>query len=580
MKKLTTILTVMLLMMGMTVNAQTWDFTKTPADDVTALMAATTEWTFTENNNRYESKMAIDGAIKAGGTELEMTQGLTVKAAERKIRIDVDNRLQLAGKNIPLSTPALKKGQVVTIVCASTGNTAVTFDQITNLSGISGLSAADKNTEQTGTGTVTADGVVTFNCSGGSINVYSIKVEGEGGGTDPVQPGDDYSVASNTQVNQAILTLKDQSRKYYNTDAVSSIDFDGANVTVNQSVGNFTYQGNVMEINFRKADTSGQGEIVNPAGAVQITEAKGWLESAYIKFQKMDGAKSYNVYVLGVIYNEYTKIDQQLVRDYGNYGRADVVGLPAGTYNIKIVAVNANDEEIASTASEATGLEVRSYSREGFAFMNGYEPGAYQSDGSLKPGAKVFYVTKNTAKTISTSVTGAESNPCVGIQAIIAGYEKGQDKTPIVFRFLGLLEKGDLDYCGSSEEGIQVKGRKADSELNMTFEGIGDDATLRGFGFLIRNSKSVEYRNIAIMRCMDDGISLDTDNSNIWVHHCDFFYGKHGSGDHDKGDGQVDVKSDSKYVTVSYNRFWDTGKTNMFGMKSESGPNNISYEQN
>ena len=130
------------------------------------------------------------------------------------------------------------------------------------------------------------------------------------------------------------------------------------------------------------------------------------------------------------------------------------------------------------------------------------------------------------------------------------------------------------------EEGLQVKGRKADSELNMTFEGIGDDATMRGFGFLVRNVKGVEFRNIAIMRCMDDGISLDTNNSNIWVHHCDFFYGKEGSSDHDKGDGQVDVKRDSKYVTVSYNRFWDTGKTNMFGMKDETGPNYISYDHN
>ena len=72
----------------------------------------------------------------------------------------------------------------------------------------------------------------------------------------------------------------------------------------------------------------------------------------------------------------------------------------------------------------------------------------------------------------------------------------------------------------------------------------------------------------------------DTDNSNIWIHHTDQFYGKHGSGDHAKGDGAIDVKSDSKYVTVSYNRFWDTGKSNMFGMKSESGPNWISYDHN
>jgi pectate lyase len=252
---------------------------------------------------------------------------------------------------------------------------------------------------------------------------------------------------------------------------------------------------------------------------------------------------------------------------------------------MKIVPVSAEGTEMTAQENTVSDLEVRNYPREGFAFINGCPaPGAYNSDGTLKAGAKVFYVTKNTAKTITTTVkTGSKDSnitTCTGIQTIIDAYQKGYDTTPVAFRFIGLITKDDLDKISSSEEGLQVKGKKADSELNMTFEGIGDDATVRGFGFLVRNGKSVEFRNFAIMRCMDDCISLDTDNSNIWVHHTDQFYGKHGSGDHAKGDGATDVKSDSKYVTVSYNRFWDTGKSNMFGMKSESGPNYISYDHN
>ena len=320
--------------------------------------------------------------------------------------------------------------------------------------------------------------------------------------------------------------------------------------------------------------------LLASADGIQIVEAQGWLESAYVKFGLVEGAKSYHAYIKGGQFGDFTKMDDQLVRNYGSYGRADMVGLQAGTYEMKIVPVDAEGAEMTAQAVSAANLEVVNYSREGFAFKDGYAPGAYNSDGTLKQGAKVFYVTKNTAKTISTTVTGAGSNPCVGLQAIIAGYEKGQDKTPIAFRFIGLVTKEDLDAIGSSEEGLQVKGRKADSELNMTFEGIGDDATIKGFGFLVRNSKGVEFRNIGIMRCMDDGISLDTDNSNIWVHHNDVFYGPNGGGDHAKGDGAVDVKSDSKLVTVSYNRYWDTGKTNMFGMKSESGPNYVSYDHN
>ena len=317
---------------------------------------------------------------------------------------------------------------------------------------------------------------------------------------------------------------------------------------------------------------------------VEIIEARGWLESAYVKFSPVNSAKTYNVYVKGGQYADFTKLDNELVRNYGSYGRADVVGLQAGAYTIKIVPVNAGGAEIASQEATTSELEVLNYSREGFAFMNGYAPGAYNSDGTLKDGAKVFYVTKNTAKTITTTVkTGSKDSnitTCTGIQTIIDAYQKGYDTTPVAFRFIGLITKDDLDKISSSEEGLQVKGKKADSPMNMTFEGIGDDATVHGFGFLVRNCKGVEFRNFAIMRCMDDCISLDTDNSNIWIHHTDQFYGTHGSGDHAKGDGATDLKSDSKFVTVSYNRYWDTGKSNLFGMKSESGPNYISYDHN
>ena len=371
--------------------------------------------------------------------------------------------------------------------------------------------------------------------------------------------------------NQVQLKLTDGSSKFYNTAEVQELTFDNGVITAGQD----QYNNNVAGIAFAKAIKS----------QVNITEAKGWLESAYVKFDLYDNIQKYNVYVKGGQYNEYAQIDSELVRNYGTYGRADLVGLQAGTnYQLKVVPVNGDNAELTQFASETEVLEVKNYSREGFAFMNNYTPGAYKADGTLKDGAKVLYITKNTAKTVKTKVkTGSKDTDVkeiTGFQAILDAYQKGYDTTPIAFRLIGLVEKDDLDGISSSEEGIQIKGKNKDSEMPFTIEGIGDDATVRGFGFLVRNSKGVEFRNFAVMRCMDDGISLDTDNSNIWIHHTDQFYGKHGSGDHAKGDGAIDVKSDSKYVTVSYNRFWDTGKSNMFGMKSESGPNWISYDHN
>lgn len=76
-------------------------------------------------------------------------------------------------------------------------------------------------------------------------------------------------------------------------------------------------------------------------------------------------------------------------------------------------------------------------------------------------------------------------------------------------------------------------------------------------------------------------MSLDTNNSHVWIHNMDLFYGKKGSAaDQAKGDGTVDIKGDSKYVTVAYNRFWDNGKASMCGMKSETGENWITYHHN
>ena len=168
-----------------------------------------------------------------------------------------------------------------------------------------------------------------------------------------------------------------------------------------------------------------------------------------------------------------------------------------------------------------------------------------------------------------------------GLQAIINAYQKGVETRPLAVRLIGTIRDSDMDALGSSAEGLQIKGKNNTIPMNITIEGIGDDATTWGFGFLLRNAVSVELRNFANMLCMDDCISIDTDNKYCWVHHLDLFYGNAG-GDSDqaKGDGTVDIKGDSQYITVAYNRFHDSGKSSLCGMKSESGPNYIDYHHN
>lgn len=319
------------------------------------------------------------------------------------------------------------------------------------------------------------------------------------------------------------------------------------------------------------------------SASIVIQEVGGWLESAYVTWQPISDAVSYRVYYQRAD-GEYHLLDAELIRNYGSYGRADVLGITAGEYRFRVVGIDASGAEIASSASESGWATVHAHDRSGFAHLNYSGVGAYTDDGTLKAGAKVLYVTAATAKTVTLDVvkdSKGNAQTFTGLQTIIDARQKGYDKTPLAIRVIGTITDSDMDKFSSSAEGLQIKGRSAHSEMNITLEGVGRDATLYGFGMLIRNCCGVEVRNLGIMLCMDDCISIDSDNSHCWVHHVDFFYGQTG-GDSDqaKGDGSLDCKGDSKYMTFSYNHFWDCGKMALCGMTSESGENFITYHHN
>ena len=582
MKKM--VFTLALLLMSLSAAmAQTWTFGAMSEADK-ALCAADANWVL--GTDRYCYTLALENeALVANGSELAYAKGLKFTAGapttkdegKAKVRLNYgSSRLELNGNGIVLTIPSLKAGQKVTVSCC-TGKTDVARGlNATNITPVSGSFNATSADKVTNVGTVTADGDVVLTTNVGGMYIYSIKVETVGGGS-TVTPGSTdkitNAVARNSKVNQMYVTTKSGDVKYYNTADLTSVKFEGDKAIIAPKFGaeNDEYDASVQSISFaKKADQGESGDIDNPTGVIQITEAKGWQESAYLKWAPFEGASSYNVYV------DNKKIDAQLIRQYASYYRADVLGLKAGTYSVKVVPVNAEGTEIAG-ANTASNLVVKSYNREGFAHFKYDGVGAYNNDGTLKAGAKVLYITAKTAKTVSTTVNTGKSETITGLQSIIDAYSKGKDKTPIAFRIIGKVSLSDLDHISSSAEGLQIKG----ATMNMTFEGVGDDATVYGFGFLLREAESVEFRNFAIMRCLDDAMSLDTDNSHVWIHNMDLFYGKKGgAADQAKGDGTVDIKGDSKYVTVAYNRFWDNGKASMCGMKSETGENWITYHHN
>ncbi len=305
-------------------------------------------------------------------------------------------------------------------------------------------------------------------------------------------------------------------------------------------------------------------------GTIDVLLAGYSFETIYFEWKPLKGADSYNVYCDG------KKVDTELIRNYGSHYRCDILGLKAGAYTIDVYAVD-NGQEVADSRTSFTRTTI-AHVREGFGFVGGSASGAYNDDGTLKSNAQVIYVTAANAKTVTANVNGALQT---GLQTILDAKQKANTSNDVLcIRIIGMISASDMDHFSSSSEGLQIKGKAAYTDMNITIEGVGNDATINGFGFLLRNCKNVEIRNIAIMNFMDDGISVDTDNCNLWLHNIDFFYGQAGGdSDQNKGDGSLDIKK-SQYITVSYNHFFDSGKCCLLDASTGNNADYISYHHN
>lgn len=608
MKKM--VFTLALLLMSLSAAmAQSWNFADRDPfigdADETLINADATNWYNDATKGRYNFLAALDNAaLTANGTELNFAKGLLFKCGAAvasssgtpanqsgKIRLNYKGEyLELNGSNLVVTIPNVQKDWVVTVVCkTASSKTSRGLYASANVGETTGFGTKSTSL-MTCTGTVTEAGNVTLTTTDGGLLIYSISVKDPNSIIpDPVDPDEsnkvNNAVSRDTYKNQMFVTTNSGSVKYYNTEDLSKVTFAGdKTIVVPAKTGaeNDEYDATVKELSFAKAAERGESGEVTEKG-ITITESKGWQESAYAKWTLLSDAKSYNVYVKGGQYADYTKVDQQLVRNYGSYGRVDVVGLKAGNYSLKVVAVDANGAET-SAYGVADNLKVVNYDRQGFAHKGISDGvGAYNNDGTLKAGAKVLYVTKNTFKTIKASLSdGKKPVEYTGIGDILLAKQKGQDKTPLAVRVIGEIKTADAgDQLKTDQKGLLLKGNNATTVMNVTIEGIGDDACFNGFGLGIINGTNVEVRNMAFFNQGSSNDNMEIKGTqHIWVHNNDYFYGEKGSGDHGKGDGSLDSKDGASFCTFSYNHYHDTGKSNLCGMKKETVDNLICYHHN
>ncbi|MCD7709738.1 MAG: pectate lyase, partial [Porphyromonadaceae bacterium] len=314
---------------------------------------------------------------------------------------------------------------------------------------------------------------------------------------------------------------------------------------------------------------------------ISVQSTGSWFESGYVTFSLMDEAASYNVYCKPTD-GEYTQLDAPLVRNYGTYGRADALGLPAVDYQFKIVPVDSSETELTDLAVESPVITPKAHDRSGYAFFDGACPGAYTATGELKSNTVILYLTEMNKDDITMEITTSSKGATTtytGLQEVLYGYKKGYESRPLLIRVIGQI----TDPSETEKGDIVIDMGSSTTCPGITIEGVGNDATIDGWGIRLKNCISVEISNLGLMNCdSDEGddIGLQQNNEHIWIHNCDYFYGEAGSdSDQAKGDGALDCKK-STYITFSYNHFWDNGKCNLLGLSGESDDMYITYHHN
>ena len=353
-------------------------------------------------------------------------------------------------------------------------------------------------------------------------------------------------------------------------------------------------------------------------GDIKVVYAGGWNEMAYVVCSGLSDADVKGVSYSGAASGTLTGEDfEYLVRDTDAGLRVDLLGLKPGTYSITL-------ETTKGTVTQP-GIVVGEQDRSGYAHFNYNEGvGAYTDGGTLKANAKVLYITDENKDTVT--LTSKDGTSVTGIGNILnsVGQDTGngktsnggtpnsnkgiikkiaEDGTPLVIRIVGNVTapEGLTEYDSTGNGGsVGDNGFMArmKSGKNITIEGVGNDATVNGWGFHFMAEsaapelgKSFEVRNIAFRNVPEDcigfegvqeGTNLTASIERCWVHNCEFYVphiSNPAESDKAEGDGACDFKR-GQYFTNSYCYYEGYHKTNLVGSSDTSLQYHLTYHHN
>ncbi len=338
----------------------------------------------------------------------------------------------------------------------------------------------------------------------------------------------------------------------------------------------------LVSVRGNPADSGGNTVgTVQQQGGITITSSGGWLEAGFARWSNMADATGYSVYCKPATGADttYAKVPAELVRGT----RADIPGLPGKqSYDIKVVPVVGGVE--ATAKSSVVRIETQAHDRSGFAFDKRSPRGAlgtsggYNPDGAADPAATILYISEATKDSVQmTVVKGSKSTTATGLVAIQDARSKAKNPAPLIVRFLGTV----TPPAGLDADRLKMMQLKDSG--NVTYEGIGPDAGLDGWGLDFQRCSNVVVRNLSFKGQPEDQLSFQSNCLNLWIHNNDHSPGKGlAGGESDKvaGDGTLDIKSGSGWVSVDYNHYQGTQKTSGVGFGKDTTALMMTFHHN
>jgi pectate lyase len=161
--------------------------------------------------------------------------------------------------------------------------------------------------------------------------------------------------------------------------------------------------------------------------------------------------------------------------------------------------------------------------------------------------------------TVSGTTTGGAGGSTVDVNSASALISNMQASGARIIRVSGTINLSGMNDVAS----------------NKTIIGVGASATITGGGLDVDGVSNVIIRNLNFRNWGDDAINLQDGSHHVWLDHNSFSNGN---------DGALDIKRESDFVTVSWNRVFGHDKSMLLGHSdghtADRGNLRVTYHHN